>query len=212
MIGLLWLLACGSPRWTEERALEPHLAALDGDQDGRAGEAEYRRARWEGPPFASADQDGDGALSAGELLSLFRLQSPTDFDGGDPQAQRPAVGQQPALLNPQQEEAWEVLAWMSGALLAAGQEGPDPGLVDKAVRSGDLESAAGRAALAEIQEGWLAQGWPWPEGLPISPAPIPGSSPDPTRIVRERIRAYQLGIHGVSGASTTDSTRSPGAQ
>ena len=82
---LIVLLACSTPRWTEEGALAPHRAAIDTNGDGRVTADEYDRVRWQGPPFSSADGDGDGDLSAAELLTLFRAQSATRFDGAPPE-------------------------------------------------------------------------------------------------------------------------------
>lgn len=107
---LLLLLACATPRWTEEGALAPHRATLDRDGDGRVTADEYDRVRWQGPPFSSADADGDGDLSTAELLTLFRAQSATRFDGAPPEEDaRPGTtaGELPPAMQHQREvEEW----------------------------------------------------------------------------------------------------------
>ncbi|MES2645067.1 MAG: hypothetical protein V4850_36610, partial [Myxococcota bacterium] len=161
---LLLLLACGreaapwTPSWTPEGALAPHLARLDTDGDGRVTEAEYTRTRREGPPFATADRSGDGALAADELVWLVRAQSPTTFDGD--------AAPLPAGLDPADRRArtggardvWELLTWMGDSLRAAGAPGPDPAAVEAAVNSASLDSAETRAVLAAMRPGWEGLG------------------------------------------------------
>lgn len=67
--------------WTEASALEGHRRALDANGDGVLDRNEYESTRWNGPPFATADRDGDGQISAVELAWLVRRQSARHFDG-----------------------------------------------------------------------------------------------------------------------------------
>lgn len=220
MIGL-FLLGCATPVWTVDGALADHRVVLDADADGRVDAAEYGRTRWEGPSFAGADGDGDGDLSTTELVALFQAQSPTNFDG-DPAPQDLRPSQPPWSLPRAQQDVWEVLAWMAEALKAAGRPGPDPVLVDQAVLSGELSSPAGRQALASLQGGWLALGWPWPEGLPLAAEALPPGAPgaDSSSAVVARIQAQlrpsrQAPAQGAGGApavSPAGGGASPGAQ
>lgn len=212
---LFLLLGCAPPRWTPESALAPHRAALDADRNGVVDAAEFERPRWEGPPFASADADGDGDLSTAELLALFRAQSPTGFDGGTPpEDARP--GGQPWQVPTREQDVWEVLVWMGDALRSDGDAGADPALVDAAVQSGSLESPESRVALASMQSAWETNGWPWPEGLPRTdspPTPATGGS-DPSSIVSLRVQAEltaRRARHRAPSASPPSSA-APGAQ
>ena len=85
------------PTWTDATALEGHRQALDANGDGRFSRPEYEAVRWNGPPFATADVDGDGELSAVELARLVRGQSARHFDGTDPPSVKPAQGEAGAL-------------------------------------------------------------------------------------------------------------------
>jgi hypothetical protein len=164
MIALL--LACATGPWTEEAALAPHRDRLDADHDGRVSAAEYDRHRWNGPPFATADTDADGDLSAAELTTLVRAQSPTTFDAPLPQ---PAVAQgqvASSLPSAAEQDLWELFVWMADSLRAAGDPAPDPEAVRLAVRSRRVDSAESRALLDTMRPAWLAHGWAWPAGLP----------------------------------------------
>lgn len=189
---ILLLLACATPRWTAEGAMGAHLAALDADKDGRVDAAEYGRARWAGPEFAQVDGDGDGAMSAVELLDLYDAQSPTAFDGGAPQ--EPArMGAQAWAMPAGQPYVWEVLAWMADALGRAGHATPPADVVAAAVASGDLHSPESLRALACIAPEWRAAGWTWPEGLPTPPAPdaaLAAPDADPSAAVTAEVRAH----------------------
>jgi hypothetical protein len=217
MLLVLWITGCEQPQWTAEGALAVHRAALDTDRDGRVSAAEYDRTRWQGPPFASADADNDGDLSASELLVLFQSQSPTSFDGATaPESAR--LGGQSWSLAPRQQCVWEVLVWMSDALGHAGQAVPDPVLIDTAVLSGDIESPASRRVLAQLQPAWVAQGWAWPEGLPAADPSAPperATAPagtDPSAAVTARIRANLAELRGNYRSDAAPSNGSPGVQ
>ena len=143
-----------------------HLPRFDLDKDGRFGAEEYDQVRWNGPPFPSADTDGDGDLSATELATLVRAQSPMSFDGvAFPEALKRA-GANLRLPSAEQRDVWELLVWMGDALRSRGRPGPDPDAVALAVRSGDAQSAETRRVLEAIRPEWIAQGWTWPQGLP----------------------------------------------
>lgn len=164
---LVWLLACGGgggaeAPWTPESALAPHLARLDTDADGRVTDTEYTRTRRDGPPFATADQDGDGALGAGELVWLVRAQSPTTFDGDALPVRAKIEAPQPRALTGGARDVAEVLVWMGDALRAAGDPGPDPAAVAAAVETGRLDSVETQAVLDAMRPAWTARGWGWP--------------------------------------------------
>lgn len=163
---ILLLLACNSAGWTEDTVMTPHRARFDDDGDGRVTAPEYEARRWNGPPFATADRDGDGDLSPAELAWLVRAQSPTSFDA--PQAQPPlALGDvAPNRPTAAQLDVTELLVWMSDSLAAAGSPPLPAPLLDAAVASGRLDSDATRLALGTIGPEWLARGWAWPQGLP----------------------------------------------
>lgn len=159
---MFWMvLACSHPEWNE--VLKEHRARLDIDHDGRVSAAEYEKTLWNGPPFGSADRDGDGDLSASELEWLIRGQSATAFDGPaglDPVKQGGAGVEIPpeGVQNMQ-----ELLGWMQETLQQAGQTVPDP---TAAMQSGRLDSPETGAWLQQIRGPWMAQGWSWPAGVP----------------------------------------------
>ncbi len=163
---ILLLLACHTPTWTDEGALQPHRARLDRDHDGRVTQAEYDRAAWNGPPFASADADADGDLSSAELLRLVRAQSATAFDqpGADPPLQRATAAFTPAPVAERDVE--EVLVAMVDAVRSVGGPAPDAASLAAAVHSGSLSSLESRAVLEVLRPTWTTQGWAWPEGVP----------------------------------------------
>ncbi len=165
----LGLGGCGAPRWTAEGAAARQLGLLDGDLDGRVSSAEYRAHRYTGPPFGTADQDGDGALSAPELLRLGRGQDGLRFDGAVARPTYPAHSVEAAGLSAPQMAVLEVLGWMSASLAAGGAAPLDSAALRAAVDSGELESAASIACLAEMKPRWTALGRPWPAGLPAVP-------------------------------------------
>lgn len=95
MAAVAVLLSTGctdGPTWTDASALEGHRLSLDANGDGQFSRSEYEAVRWNGPPFATADVDGDGFLSAEELARLVRGQSARHFDGTAPSAVKPAQG------------------------------------------------------------------------------------------------------------------------
>lgn len=79
MMGLLWFLACGGPRFTEVAAIAPTLARLDTDKNGTVTEAEYVAVSFKGFSFAAVDTDSSGDLSAAELLTLVDRSNPADL-------------------------------------------------------------------------------------------------------------------------------------
>lgn len=162
---LLWL-ACQTPVWTEAAALAPHRARLDQDQDGKVSAAEYEKTLWNGPPFGSADRDGDGDLSVAEVVLLVKGQSPSSFDGpgGGESVKKGGAGVE---IPPDSErDLIELFAWMEGALQAAGQPALDPAQVQAAVHSGRVDSPESLRVWAMVKPRWEAQGWTWPAGLP----------------------------------------------
>jgi hypothetical protein len=188
--------------------LAVHRATLDHDGDGRVGSAEYARTRWQGPSFAGADRDGDGDLSAAELLVLFRAQSPTTFDG-QAVADEERPKREALALPAAQQDVWEVLAWMGDALRQAGVGGPDPDWVAAAVWSGSFGSAETHRVLASLRPGWMLQGWRWPDGLPapegeVLQAPL---DVDPSATILARLRLQRLGPQGSASGTSV-----PGAQ
>ncbi len=152
-------------RWTEADALAPHRLRLDLNHDGRVTKDEYERTLWRGPDFASADLDGDGDLSAPELVHLVQVQSSTAFDG--PPAAEPAPSGGPhSAPDADQEHVLEVLVLLGDALRSHGLPGPNPDAVAAAVTTGDLNSPETLAVLDTLRPAWLGQGWAWPAGLP----------------------------------------------
>lgn len=162
------LLACSPPpppAWTEVGALAGAHARLDTNGDGRVTKPEWDDRVWNGPRFWSADGDGNGDVSAAELLLLARLQDATRFDGG---SAAEAVPPDVSGLRPvgAARDAWEVLVWMSDALRARGAAGLPPATVKAVVDAGGLTTPAGQAALAELRPRWEAAGLTWPRELP----------------------------------------------
>ena len=165
MLPLLFL-ACQPPSWTADSAVAPHRARLDDDADGRVNAAEYERRLWNGPPFATADQNGDGDLSSDDLAFLIRVQSPTTFDASAATAPIRRAGAGVTLPPAAQRDVWELLVWMADALRKEGKAGPEPAAVAAAVHSGSVQSPESRGVLDTMRPGWLALGWAWPEGVP----------------------------------------------
>ncbi len=158
------LVACSSPMWTPDGALAPHRARLDTNTDSRVSAAEYDAHRWNGPPFATADQNGDGDLSASELVWLVRTQSPTSFDAPIPQPPL-ALGQTTSTRpTAAQRELHEVFVWMDDSLRAAGDAPLDAAVLSAAADSGRVDSPEAVAAFAQLRPRWEARGWGWPEG------------------------------------------------
>lgn len=164
---IFWLTACATaPAWTDTGAVAPLLHTLDRDGDGRVDHAEYDRVRWSGPPFPSADVDGDGALDAGELLRLFRGQSPTAFDGAAPEPP-PLVTSHPGHRRTvRQEETLEVLTALADSLRAAGDPAPTADELESAATTAHLDSPECLALLARMRPAWEHHGWTWPTGVP----------------------------------------------
>jgi hypothetical protein len=77
MIALLLLAACG-PRWTEAKVVAPTLTRMDSDKNGAVEKGEYDAVLYRGVPFEKADGDGDGVLSASELLALVNATDPVE--------------------------------------------------------------------------------------------------------------------------------------
>ncbi len=124
---LLWFTGCttGAPegQWSDAAVMEPHLQMLDRDRSGSVDAAEYERARWNGPPFATADRDRSGTLDADELARLVRGQSPSGFDGLSHSVAKPSDGTNtPRPLSVQHDV--ETLLWLHTARISSG----DPGL------------------------------------------------------------------------------------
>lgn len=165
MIALL-LLACQSPSWTAESALAPHRTRMDDNADGRVDAGEYDRRLWNGPPFATADRNGDANVSNEELEFLIRGQSPNAFDASPVGGPIRRAGAGVTLPPAAQRDVWELLVWMGDALRKAGKSGPDPHAVAAAVHSGSVQSAESRTVLDTMRPAWLALGWAWPEGVP----------------------------------------------
>lgn len=170
LVGIPYVVSCSSARaptrWTEASALAGHHTRFDLDRDGRFAAAEYDRTLWNGPPFPSADTNGDGDLSAAELATLVRAQSPTSFDGRAAPEGLKRAGANIRLPSAEERDVWELLVWMGDALRSRGRPGPDPDAVALAVRSGNVQSADARVVLDTIRPEWTAQGWAWPRGLP----------------------------------------------
>lgn len=206
---MIWLLAaCAAPpMWSDEAVLGGVRARLDRDADGRVTAAEYDAARWNGPPFASADTDGSGELSASELAELLVGQSPTAFDGTHAAPGRRGVAQ--ALLTAEQRPVWEVLVWMGDTLRAQDLPGPDPAAVERAVATGSMTSPETRAVLAAMRVPWESRGWTWPfphdtEGTPALTGPnVALVEADPNAAVEATIRArFEWGDAGPPGGTT----------
>ena len=158
---MIFLLACHAG-WTDAAALAAHRARLDQNQDGRITEEEYKKTLWNGPPFASADGDGDGDLSVAEWLNLVRFQSAASFDGPSNSDTVKQSGGGVVLPPVEQRDLAELLGWMGDALQSVGQPGPDPVALRQAVQSGRLDSAETQAVLESLRAPWQAQGWIWP--------------------------------------------------
>lgn len=120
--GLALALGCAAPAWSENTVMEPHLAALDRDGDGRVDAREYAAVRWNGPPFATVDRDHDGQLGTAELAWLVRAQAPTRFDGGGHPPVKPPAGMQDRR-GVELQHAVESIVWMHTALVAQGLPG-----------------------------------------------------------------------------------------
>lgn len=187
---MMWMLiGCEARTWTVEAALAPHRGRLDDSADGRVDAVEYDRRLWNGPPFATADADGDGDLSALELATLVRTQSSTSFDAPVAAAPIRRGGAGVTLPPDGQRDVWELLVWMGDALRSAGQPGPDPGSVASAVHTGRLESPETLAVLGAMRPAWTARGWTWPEGVPAGAPGALSSDADPGAVITAEILA-----------------------
>ncbi len=154
------------PPWTELGALAGHHRTLDTDGDGRITKEEWDPSVWNGPGFWSADVDGDGDVSAAELLVLVRAQPAGTFDApGAPDDTLRGAGESVRPVGAARD-IWEVAVWMSDALRAVGSEGADPAAVKQAVDAGTPDSDAVRALFGVLRPRWEAQGWAWPVGFP----------------------------------------------
>jgi len=163
---ILLLVACTPPTWTDTSALAAHRSRLDANADGRVVAAEYDAHRWNGPPFATADRDADGDLSAAELAWLVRAQSPTTFDAPLPQAPLALGDVASGRPSAAQLDLNELLVWMNDSVRAAGGTPLAPEAIAAAVATGRVDSEAARAAFHQLGPAWIAQGWAWPVGLP----------------------------------------------
>ena len=161
-----WFFACAAPRWTPEAVLAPEIARLDADHDGTVSRSEYERAAWNGPPFATADADGSGDLSVGELLTLFRTEDAVGFDHPGGSAAVSGANGTFVAAPAEARNVAEVITLMADALRAAGDPGPDPQAVFAAVHSGRIDSVETRLVLDTMRLPWLSHGWAWPAGLP----------------------------------------------
>ncbi len=157
-MSVLWLLVGCGGEWTTLHAVEPTLAKLDVDHDGRVTAGEYDRVTFSGPAFAKVDVDGDGALSSEELLTLVLHQDPQRF------YQRPGQAQvvPPALPDPRTANVgWCVLESMRQEVLAA-----NPGaVVPTADETWAAAQGGGPALLAmrdRLDAALVAEGLPVP--------------------------------------------------
>lgn len=162
---ILTLFACAST-WSATDPLREHRSRLDADHDERVTAAEYEAHLWNGPPFGTADVDGDGDLSSAELATLIAAQQPTVFDGFGKLEVIRRGGAGVASPRGQARDTWEVLVWMNDALRAAGEPGLAPDDVAAAVATGHLGSPESASLLAALKPAWEAHGWAWPAGLP----------------------------------------------
>jgi hypothetical protein len=172
MIVALALLACHrEPGWTEPAAVEPALARLDADRDGRVDQAEFDRVAWGGPSFAFADADRDGALSAAELAAALRKVDPLDFDDAPPRgAPDPKLGPgMTGTFTVEQRWLWELLYSLRGEALAKDPAAPVPSdeAVRAAIATGRVDAAATQAVLVQLRDAWTAVGLTFPAGLPV---------------------------------------------
>lgn len=169
----------GTGGWSPDGAMEAHRQRLDRNHDGVVDANEYEAVRWAGPPFATADSDGDGQLSNGELARLVRGQSATAFDGGGGGEMRQDGGSASAHAP---TASAEVLVFLRDRVVAAGGAAPEPAAFARAVASGGLETADSQGVLAHLHHEWTLQGWAWPErGLPggnLTPASAQPSLPE----------------------------------
>jgi hypothetical protein len=147
LIAILTTTACGGPEWSDERVFAPHVAVLDSNGDGRVTASEYDRTLWNGPPFATADQDHDGQLSPTELAWLTRHQSPTHFDGGGHGAVKSSEGPGRTRSTATQHRI-ETLVWLHTAANHAGRPALDPALLE-AVQAATEPDAPALAAAEE---------------------------------------------------------------
>ncbi|MES2641856.1 MAG: hypothetical protein V4850_20370 [Myxococcota bacterium] len=176
---LPWLLACAEP-WTEAGALAPTWKALDSDQDGRLEQAEYEAHTIAGASFTDVDIDQDGALSLGELDTLFVTTDPgpdtlrrpgpsspgartTKSSGrtttGGKRADRQGAKKAQPLNAVQERKRVELEVRLVLESLVEEVRYADPArivpdatAVTAAVHTGSVHTAASRALLAELEQ------------------------------------------------------------
>ena len=155
--------------WTTEAALAS-TAALDGG--AALAEAGYEQRRYAAPPFAEADTDGSGSLSAAELSALIQLQDPLTFDRSQPMgALSPEVWSRPFSAPALQRTLWELLAFLRAEVAAADPSAvlPDDATLAAAASTEDLYAAPVQAVLQTLKDGHESSGLTFPEGLFAAP-------------------------------------------
>ncbi|MFZ5476737.1 MAG: hypothetical protein ACOZNI_08180 [Myxococcota bacterium] len=155
------LFACApATAWTEEAALAPVLARLDGDRDGEVTRAEFDAVAVPGTPFAAWDTDRDGVLSRDEAFALWREQDPVNFHPfptGPPD--RPFHVEE-------HDPAYEVLVSLREEVLAKDPSAPVPSEAAlRAASAGGLESEGAKAALRTLAVVSDAAGVAFPPSL-----------------------------------------------
>lgn len=146
-------LGCGSPTWTDRQVMQPHLTVLDADQDGVVNSQEYTRHRWNGPPFATIDSNGNHRLDPEELAQLVRGQSATRFDGTKQSTTKAASGTGTPRTRAVQHTV-ETLLWQHTALVAAGQDGLSPALKAAVEVATSADDPALQTAATALVEPW----------------------------------------------------------
>ena len=154
---LLWF-CLGCTESTHPEAFAGVLKRLDRNGDGRVTEAEYIAPK--GPPFATADQDGDGNLSAAEVETMMIRTDPAiPLRQSLPPPPRDAIP-------PPQRELREALRFEVEELRAKVPDAslPSEAEVQAAARQG-LGSAAGQQVAAQLRAAATQAGITLPDRL-----------------------------------------------
>ena len=169
---ILLMLGCsGAPSspWTREAALTP-TATIDGS--AALSEADYTRRAYAAIPFAEADTDGSGTLSAAELAVLITRQDPLTFDRARPMQALDRQKWSTPFSEPRlQRVTWELLAFLRAEVAAAAPEAvlPDDDALQAAAATEDLHSEAVQGVLRALQALHVEHGLVFPDGLIDTP-------------------------------------------
>lgn len=170
---MIWLmLGCsGTPSspWTAEAALTP-TATLDGAP--ALSEADYTRRAYAAIPFAEADTNASGTLSADELAVLITRQDPLTFDRARPMQALDRKKWSTPFSEPRlQRVMWEMLAFLRAevAAVAPGAVLPDDAALKAASATEDLHAEAVQDVLRALQALHVEHGLTFPEGLIDAP-------------------------------------------